>query len=66
MEQHLIGRAVEKGAAAATVSGGAWMSYEAIARGLNMGTAVLGFVAAVMAIVWWFYKIRNERKKGDV
>lgn len=61
MNEHING-AVEKSAALATVAGGGWMTVEAMTMGLNLMTAFLGVVAAVMAIWWWSIKIKKEKQ----
>lgn len=66
MTDQVISHVVERTAAIGTVSGGAWMSYEAITEGLNLATAGLGVLAGVMAVIWWFYKSRASKLDVEI
>ena len=68
MKEMILNRAGENAAAFGTVTGGSWLTYEAMTQGMNLIAAFLGIVSACLAIWWWSIKIRKEvhgQEAGD-
>ncbi|RED52190.1 hypothetical protein [Aestuariispira insulae] len=61
MKENIVHKVTENGMAVSTVSGGGWLTYEAVTQGMNLFAALLGVISACLAIWWWLIKIGKER-----